>query len=96
MQACSALLARSHVIAAATQVQQFRTCAASFLAGADALAHGLVDKLGGLQDAVVLARQEAKLSEEVCTGADAVLTSIPPVCGHSMHRHIARCPYIMN
>lgn len=34
-------------------------------AGADALAHGLVDKLGGLQDAIALARQEAKLSEEV-------------------------------
>jgi ClpP class serine protease len=46
------------------------TCAANHSAGADALAHGLVDKLGGLQDAVVLARQEAKLSEEVCNAAE--------------------------
>ena len=46
--------------------------ASSFYAGADALAHGLVDKLGGLQDAVVLARHEAKLSEEVCIAADAL------------------------
>lgn len=33
--------------------------------GADALELGLVDQLGGLQDAIALARQEAKLSERV-------------------------------
>lgn len=31
--------------------------------GEDALHHGLVDKLGGLQDAVHLAKQEAGLSQ---------------------------------
>lgn len=33
--------------------------------GADALELGLVDQLGGLQDAIALARQAAKLSEQV-------------------------------
>ncbi len=33
--------------------------------GKDALAHGLVDCLGGLQDAVELAKTEAGLSLEV-------------------------------
>lgn len=31
--------------------------------GEDALRHGLVDKLGGLEDAVQLAKQEAGLSQ---------------------------------
>lgn len=33
--------------------------------GKDALAHGLVDCLGGLQDAIALAKQEAGLPLEV-------------------------------
>ena len=65
--------------------------APSVYAGADALAHGLVDKLGGLQDAVVLARQEAKLSEEVCiaavTGGHEIRTV---VSDHRLHEAFCR------
>ena len=37
--------------------------------GKDALAHGLVDCLGGLQDAIELAKTEAGLSLEVSLGS---------------------------
>ena len=60
--------------------------------GEDALAHGLVDALGGLQDALRLAKQEAGLPLQARRGS--AHCTVPRCAGHSVSGYAAKgsCP----